>query len=210
MNLIAPIVLSASREYFIEGPGILAANIQAAGGIARVHLMNCYFFNRSAVPIDKANIRYVFEGGAYLNFTEQDERPRSVVNAHIENFDGAYDEIRFKGPTTHEGLNKIRNEESWKLLNRDTRKNSKNLHFPRHFFVSRRKYVVEGMEDSIYEKYGIDPNRIPTEAEVRLVAYCFDVSEEEATSILLSRPNPFLSEVSPLDLREDSKPKVKG
>ena len=66
------------------------------------------------------------------------------------------------------------------------------------------------MEDSIYEKYGINPNRIPTEAEVRLVAYCFDVSKEEAALILLSRLNPFLSEVSPLDLGEDSKPKVKG
>ena len=187
-----PIVLDASREYFIEGPGILAANIQAQGGVVRVHLKNCYFFNRSVVPIDKANIRYVFEGGAYLNFMEQDERPRSVVNAHIENFDGAYDEIRFKGPTTHEGLNKIRNEESWKLLNRDTRKNSKNLHFPRHFFVSRRKYVVEGMEKKDTEAepsdegfdFHLDPNRVRTNAEIRLFADVFSISFEEAHQIL--------------------------
>ena len=205
-----PIVLDASREYFIEGPGILVANIQVAGGVARVHLKNCFLFNRSAVSIDKANIRYVFEDGAYLNFTEQDELPRSVINMYIENFDGAYDEIRFKGPTSREELDRIRNEESRELLNLDARNKSKKLHLSRHILASRRKYVLEDMEDSIYEKYGIDPNRIPTDAEVRLVAYCFDVSEEEAASILLSRLNPSLSEISPLDLREDSKPKVKG
>jgi len=63
----------------------------------------------------------------------------------------------------------------------------KNLRFPRHFFVPRGKYAVEDMEDSIYEKYGIDPNRIPTDAEVELVAYCFDVDQQEAISILRTR-----------------------
>jgi len=64
---------------------------------------------------------------------------------------------------------------------------SKNLHFPCRFLPSRWKYTVEDMEDSIYKKYGIDPNRIPTDAEVELVAYCFDVSLEEARSILSHR-----------------------
>jgi len=47
--------------------------------------------------------------------------------------------------------------------------------------------VVENMEDSVYNKYGIDPNRIPTDVEVELVAYCFDVSLQEAESILTYR-----------------------
>ena len=41
--------------------------------------------------------------------------------------------------------------------------------------------------DSIYEKYGIDRNRVPTDAEVSLVAACFDVGESEARAILSHR-----------------------
>jgi len=63
----------------------------------------------------------------------------------------------------------------------------KNLHLPRHFFAPRGKYVVEDMEDSIYKKYGIDPNRVPTDAEIEVVAYCFDVSFENACQILQQR-----------------------
>ena len=179
-----PIVLSASREYFIEGPGILAANIQAAGGIARVHLMNCYFFNRSAVPIDKANIRYVFDGGAYLNFTEQDELPRSVINEHIEEFDGANNVIDYKGPSdpTGYGICPSRKKSSF----------YKNLHSPRHFFASSGKYVVESMEkkdtkaEPIDESFDfhLDPNRIRTVTEIQLFADVFSISFEEARRIL--------------------------
>ena len=121
-----PIVLDASREYFFEGPGILAANIQAMGGVVRVHLKNCYLFNRSAVSIDKANIRYVFEGGAYLNFTEQDEEPRSVINEHIEEFDGANNVIDYKGPPDPMGYGVCPKRKKTAFY--------KNLHFPRHFF----------------------------------------------------------------------------
>jgi len=115
------IVLDASREYFIEGPGILSANFKAKGGMVRVHLKNCFLFNSSTVPIDKANIRYVFEGGAYLNFTDQDESPRSVVNAHIEEFDGAYDLIRFRGPSTKESLDREREAENRELIDLETK-----------------------------------------------------------------------------------------
>lgn len=100
-----PIWLDASREYFIEGPGVLAADLQVEGDASvRVHLKNCFLFNHSTVPIDKAGIRYVFEGGAYLNFVNQDESPRSVVNDHVEGFDGALDVIRFRGPMTRKSL----------------------------------------------------------------------------------------------------------
>lgn len=43
------------------------------------------------------------------------------------------------------------------------------------------------MKDSVYKKCGIDPARIPTDAELELVSYCFDVSIEEAKAILESR-----------------------
>ena len=179
-----PIVLGASREYFIEGPGILAANTQAAGGVVRVHLKNCYLFNRSAMPIDKANIRYVFEGGAYLNFTEQDEAPRSVINEHIEEFDGANNVIDYKGPPDPMcyGVCPIRKKTAF----------YKNLHFPRHFFVSSGKYVVESMEtkdikagssDESFD-FRLDPNRVRTNAEIQLFADVFSITFEEARQIL--------------------------
>ena len=116
-----PIWLDASREYFIEGPGILAADLRVEGDASvRVHLKNCFLFNRSTVPIDKAGICYVFEGGAYLGFVNQDKLPLSVVNEHIEDFDGALDEIRFKEPMVLE-----------------------NFHSSCHFSGSERKYEVE-------------------------------------------------------------------
>ena len=179
-----PITLDASREYFIEGPGILAANIQAAGGVVRVHLKNCYLFNRSAVSIDKANIRYVFEGGAYLNFTEQDELPRSVINEHIEEFDGANNVIDYKGPIKPAGYG---------ICPRRTESTFfRNLHFPRHFFVSSGKYVVESMEtkdikagssDESFD-FRLDPNRVRTNAEIQLFADVFSITFKEAHQIL--------------------------
>lgn len=43
------------------------------------------------------------------------------------------------------------------------------------------------MKDSACKKCGLDPARIPTDAELELVAYCFDVPIEEAKTILESR-----------------------
>jgi len=114
-----PLVLDASREYFIQGPGTLSADIRSKGGEVRLHLKNCFLFNRSTVPIDKAGLRYVFEGGGYLNFTEQNELPRFVVNKHIEDFDYAYDAIRFKGPRTKAELDRERTLEIQGMLLRD-------------------------------------------------------------------------------------------
>ena len=154
------------------------------GGIVRVHLKNCYLFNRSAVSIDKANIRYVFEGGAYLNFTKQDEVPRSVINEHIEEFDGANNVIDYKGPPDPMcyGVCPKRKKTAF----------YKNLHFPRHFFGLRGKYVVESMEKKDKEAepsdesfdFHLDPNRVRTNAEIQLFADVFSITFEEARQIL--------------------------
>ncbi len=61
------------------------------------------------------------------------------------------------------------------------------FHFPRHIFPSRMEYRVADMKDSACKKCGLDPARIPTDAELELVAYCFDVPIEEAKAILESR-----------------------
>ena len=104
-----PLELEGGREYFVQGPGKLLADMRAATPV-RVHLKNCFLFNSSTVSVDKANIRYVFQGGGYLNFTALDEPPRSVLNSQIENFDLFYDEICFKGPMTSQGLERLRRE----------------------------------------------------------------------------------------------------
>lgn len=93
-----PICLDPAHEYLIEGPGVLSADLRADRGTVRVRLKNCFLFNRSPVPLEKAGIRYVFEGGVYLNFTGQDKPSSDVINANLEGFDGASNVIDFKGP----------------------------------------------------------------------------------------------------------------
>lgn len=138
-----PLVLDASREYFVEGPDILSADIRTKGGTVRVHLKNCFLFNRSPVPIDKAGVRYVFEDGAYLNFTSLDDPPRSMINACIEEFDGAFDVIRFKGPVSRKELEREREARWQDVLKHEAKTLFKNFHFPRHIFAPRGKYIVE-------------------------------------------------------------------
>lgn len=182
-----PLVLDAAHEYFVEGPGTLAADLQAQGGEVRLHLKNCFLFNRSTVPADKAGIRYVFEGGAYLNFTEQDEGSQPPQTAYTEDFDRTTDTIRFKGPTTKQGLDRLRKDEIRYQLNRDTKTFSRNLQSSCRICLPKWKYVAEDMEDSVYRKYGINPNRIPTDAELRAIAYCFGITTEEAKAINCTR-----------------------
>ena len=136
------------------------------------------------MSIDKANIRYVFEGGAYLNFTEQNELPRAVINDHIEEFDGSNNVIDYKGPPDPMGYGVCPNRKKTTFY--------KNLHFARHFFASRGKYVVESMEKTDTEAesndasfdFHLDPNRIRTVAEIQLFADVFSISFKEARQIL--------------------------
>ena len=91
--------LDAAKEHFIEGPGVLAADLRATGGPVRLHLRNCHLSNRSPIPVDEADIRYVFDGHADLNFTALDEdSTRRKLSAVCEGFDAKCDEIRFRGP----------------------------------------------------------------------------------------------------------------
>jgi len=191
-----PLVLSPDREYFIEGPGLLSADLRSSKGEVTIHLQNCFVNNQSPAAIATAGIRYVFGRGAYLNFPLADEPDRVAFKSCFANYDAAFNDIRFGGPETPRGHRRRQHEEQLDQLRRATQTFFKNFHFPRHFFVSGGKYVVEDMEDSIYKKYGIDPNRIPTDAEVEQVVYCFDVSHEEAISILGTR-NPKRHDIHP-------------
>ena len=113
-----PMRLKTDHEYWVVGPGILDASVASVGTNTTIRLKNCVFLNRSSVPLRQSGIHYVFQGGAYLNFTNLD-RPHDFAPCQLEGFDGAFDEVRFKGPETMKDLNTLREKESWELLKRD-------------------------------------------------------------------------------------------
>ena len=115
---VRPMQLKPNHEYWVIGPGILDASVTSSGTNTTLRLKNCVFLNRSSVPFENAGIRYVFQGGVYLNFTNVD-RPQDFTTRQFEGFDGAFDEIRFKGPETVKGLNELHNKESRAILNED-------------------------------------------------------------------------------------------
>lgn len=112
-----PIVLSPERETWIVGPGMLDAAFECPKGEAKVRLEKCFFNNRTKVHPDRAGIRYKLTKGVYLNFTEHEDiggrRP------FMEMYDGAYNDVRGKGPETSEEYLDSRREESWRELMRE-------------------------------------------------------------------------------------------
>lgn len=139
-----------------------------------VRLKNCVVLNRSTVPIKKAGIRYVFQGGAYLNFTDMD-CPRGFSSCQFEGFDRNVDEVRFKGPLTIKELN-----------------NQRFFNFPREISSPNPEYTVDSMntkETKTKQKGGsfnfhLDPNRIRTDAEIKLFANVFSLPLSTARQIL--------------------------
>ena len=191
---VRPMQLKPNHEYWVVGPGILDASVMSSGTNTTIRLKNCVFLNRSSVPFKNTGIRYVFQGGAYLNFTNMD-RPEDFSTLQLEGYDGAFDEIRFKGPETIKGLNELRNKESWE--NKDVSNHyfgpDKNFfHFPRHILCSKPEYIMESMEkkdtkaalgDESFD-FHLDPNRVRTDAEIQLFADVFSISKEEARRII--------------------------
>lgn len=193
---VRPMQLKPNHEYWVVGPGILDASVTSSGANTIIRLKNCVFLNRSSVPFKNTGIRYVFQGGAYLNFTNMD-RPEDFTTRQFEGYDAAFDEIRFKGPETIKGLNELRNKESREMLKEDTSDYylgpDKNfLHFPRHILCSKHEYSMESMrmkdtetesDDESFD-FHLDPNRVRTNAEIQLFADVFSISFDEARQIL--------------------------
>ena len=156
------------------GPGTLDASVTSSGTNTTIRLKNCVFLNRSSVPFKNTGIRYAFQGGAYLNFTNLD-RPKDFTARQFEGFDGLFDAIRFKGPEAIKEITDLRFS-----------------YFPRHILPSKHEYRVEGMEKKDTETdlndesfdFHLDPNRIRTVAEIQLFADVFSISFKEARRIL--------------------------
>lgn len=171
---VRPLRLKPNHEYWVIGPGALDASVTSSGTNTTIRLKNCVFLNRSSVPFKNTGIRYAFQGGAYLNFTNLD-RPKDFTTRQFEGFDGLFDEIRFKGPETIKEINDLRFS-----------------HFSRHILSSRHEYRVESMEKKGTETdpndesfdFHLDPNRIRTLAEIQLFADVFSISFKEARRIL--------------------------
>ena len=196
-----PMRLKSDHEYWVVGPGILDASVTSAKTNTTIRLKNCVFLNRSAVPLRETGIRYVFQGGAYLNFTDMD-RPDDFAPIQLEGFDGAFDEVRFRGPETIKELNKLREKEMSEMLNRDTSQKQhlepqflediNFLKFPREILPAKCEYTVESMKPTDAEKeqksevadFHLDPNRIRTNAEIQLFADVFSITFDEARQIL--------------------------
>ena len=101
--------LSSARETWIVGPGVLDAALECGEDGVKVRLENCLFNNRSKTLPSKSRIRYDLAGGVCLNFTEHEDDVR--WRDCVEPFDGAYNDVRFKGPETIEEYNRLRQRE---------------------------------------------------------------------------------------------------
>ena len=171
---VRPLRLKPNHEYWVIGPGTLDASVTSSGTNTTIRLKNCVFLNRSSVPFKNTGIRYAFQGGAYLNFTNLD-RPKDFTARQFEGFDGLFDAIRFKGPDAIKEITDLRFS-----------------YFPRHILPSKHEYRVEGMEKKDTETdlndesfdFHLDPNRIRTVAEIQLFADVFSISFKEARRIL--------------------------
>ena len=96
-NIFAyPIYLLRDRECWIEGPGVLDADLFAPTGTV-IRLKNCVFINRTHASLDDSKIQYVLEGGVRMDFTYIDKLEASVENAYIETMPGTVNEISYQG-----------------------------------------------------------------------------------------------------------------
>ena len=99
----SPITLLPDHECWIEGPGILDAELLAPTGTV-IRLRNCVFLNRTRSALDEAKLYYSLEGGTYMNFSELSQPYGWRQYVYID--DGATNKVRFHGPETIDGLMK--------------------------------------------------------------------------------------------------------
>lgn len=117
-----PIPLTPGQECWIEGPGVLDAELIAPTGTT-VRLKNCVFLNRARTALDVSQIRYVLKGGVYMNFSELDRPGLGIQNQYIETkYDSehaAANLVRFKGPESLKALREEEERERWYMIRRD-------------------------------------------------------------------------------------------
>ena len=110
-----PLILKGERAYWLVGPGVLDAAVESVGSNTVLYLKDCVLLNRTVKPLKELGIKYVLQGGVYLNFTAL-ERPVDFSLNWFEGFDHVVDDVRFKGPETASGINELRNIETQSKL----------------------------------------------------------------------------------------------
>ena len=108
-----PIVLKPG-EYRIIGPGRLDADISGSTNVV-MRIRDCVVNNMTTLPYPKNGIRYIFEGGAYLNFARL--KRGDPLRRNIKFSDEAGDALEFSGPLTREELKQKRQadrEREWR------------------------------------------------------------------------------------------------
>ena len=112
----APLVLTTDKEYWVEGPGTLDADISGPTGSV-VRLKDCTLLNRTTQYYPKNGIRYELNGGVYLNFINIKKWPMSLRRGDFTGmFDGAFNRIRFGGPATKKAMMEEERQEMRKDL----------------------------------------------------------------------------------------------
>lgn len=134
-----------------------------------MHLSNCIWINPTRRPLAESKVVYSLEGGAGLFFPNLDAPKGSLERGcAMAIYDGADNQLKFRDSEGIDDLKKVR-----------------------QILWESREYQDDGHSTmdsaaTIYQRF-YDPNRIPTEAEVETVAYCFDIPIVEARQILSSR-----------------------
>ena len=115
-----PIVLKPGRTYRIIGPGTLDADLSGPESTV-LWMTNCVVLNRSKFLPPKNNLRYELTHNVYLNLIGAGEWEREPSASDYRKFyniyDGAFNEVRFRGPDTISGLMQLRNKEFFDSFN---------------------------------------------------------------------------------------------
>lgn len=116
-----PLTLKPGRIYRIIGPGTLDADLSGPESTV-LWMTNCVVLNRSKFLPPKNNLRYELTHNVYLNLIGAGEWEREPSGSDYRKFyniyDGAFNEVRFRGPDTISGLMQLRNKEFFDSLNR--------------------------------------------------------------------------------------------
>ena len=116
-----PLVLKSGRTYRIIGPGTLDADLSGPESTV-LWMTNCVVLNRSKFLPPKNNLRYELTHNVYLNLIGAGEWEREPSGSDYFKFyniyDGAFNEVRFRGPDTLSGLMQLRNKEFFDSVNR--------------------------------------------------------------------------------------------
>lgn len=106
-----PILVHPNCVYKVIGPGVLDAEILGPAS-STLWMTNCVVLNRAREVFPKVGLKYELTAGVYLNFINVDE-PIGYFHRrdYIPMFDGAFNEVRFRGPDTVSGLMRLKEKE---------------------------------------------------------------------------------------------------